>query len=583
MGICGSRSWKILSVSVLAGITLLFLLAGAALAELPSPERETFREAGPSLLHDDSIPLFVQKRDVTGEFLPGFLTLESSISDDGFWEDRVLTGEEAVEEFSTPESSGEIAESPEVEDIPLPVDLNRRVLYAIRYFQKPARKQFQVWLKRYGKYEKLIRDILIREGVPGDFVYLAMIESGFSPNAVSRAGAVGVWQFMYWTGKKYGLRIDWWVDERRDVEKATVAAARYLKNLHDMFGSWYLAAAAYNVGEGKIDRAIRRYRTKDYWKLVRYRYLPRETKNYVPKMLAALTIVKNPEKYGFDSVVPDDPISYDVVPVPGSLDLRTVASSLGIEYSLLRELNVELLRGMTPPDVDLWNLKVPAGMGERLKSLLPGIVARGKVQFVLHRVRKRDSIYRIAQKYGTSVERIKEVNGLRRNSLRGKKKVIVPVIGGGNEVARKALRRTSKKDLAYMVRTLERSARFYYLYRRGNTLVYIVKKGDSLYKIARRFGTSVSRIKRLNGIRGNIIRPGQRLVIRVFGRKIAPVRRYRKYRVVDGKKIYTVRRGDTLYDISRAFKISLEKIKRINGLQSETIYPGMKLVVGFAG
>jgi len=571
---------------VLVGMVFLaFVLAAGVSYSFPF-DRDGFKEGGVSLLHQEFPQVSGRKFDVAADTIPGSIFPSGDLVSSLVQEDTLIPGSDVESQMEGiyDEEVGE-TDGAYPEDIPLPVDLNRRVKYSIRYFQKPARKQFSIWLRRYGKYEKLIKKILIKEGVPGDFVYLAMIESGFSPNAVSRAGAVGIWQFMYWTGKKYGLRIDWWVDERRDFERATIAAARYLKDLYEMFGSWYLAAAAYNVGEGKIDRAIRRYRTNDYWKLVRYRYLPRETKNYVPKMLAALCIVKEPEKYGFDDIEFEKPLKFDTVPVPGSVYLKTVAKAIGVEYKEILELNPSLRRDMTPPEDDLWDLRVPAGKGEVLKELLPKVVAEGKVRFILHRIRRGDSVYRIARKYGADVSFIKKINGMSSNSIRGRRKLIVPVVGEGNRAAVKALKKSSERELAYVVKSLERSARYYYLYRRGNSLVYIVKKGDSLYKIARRFGTSVRRIKAINGLRNNLIRPGQRLVIRVFGKKrYRSYRRiYRKYRVSDGKKIYTVRRGDTLYDISKTFGISIEKLKRINGLESELIHPGMKLVVGFAG
>ncbi|MGB3399974.1 MAG: lytic transglycosylase domain-containing protein, partial [Candidatus Deferrimicrobiaceae bacterium] len=239
--------------------------------------------------------------------------------------------------------------------------LTTRIDKFIRYFQNKGRDRFEIWLSRSGKYSDMMRGILAKYGMPGDLVYLALIESGFSPKAYSVARAAGPWQFMPGTGRRYGLRVDWWTDERRDYEKSTHAAASYLRDLYGMFDSWPLAAAAYNAGEGRIMRAVSRYKTEDYAKLISYRYLPRETKDYVPKMLAALTIAKDPEKYGFGDVLYEDPLEFDKVSVPGGTDLTALGDIIGVPSETMKELNPELKRFCTPPNVEAYEIRLPSG------------------------------------------------------------------------------------------------------------------------------------------------------------------------------------------------------------------------------
>lgn len=577
-------------------ILLLFILFQPERAQGKSSELGAvlFKEAAISALHAESARSLISRDsapgvDVFQRCSP--FRYENLVPWSLRWLERNFIAFQTEEEIEANMGEEEVAETPEdmlgEEDIPLPVDLNKRVGYSIKYFQTRASAHFKEWHRRFGKYEKLMRKILRSEGVPGDFVYLAMIESGFSPKAVSRAGAVGIWQFMYWTGKKYGLNIDWWDDERRDFEHSTRAAAKYLKNLYDMFGSWYLAAAAYNVGEGKIDRAIRRYRTNDYWKLVKYRYLPRETKNYVPKMLAALSIVKDPELYGFTDLEMDYPLTFDVIDLPGGIDLRILAEIIEVDYEEIKALNTGIRRGISPPYSTVYPVRIPFGSKEKAAEKMQDIERRARVKFVLHRITSKDNINRIARKYASDVMRMKEVNGLRSNSIRGRKRLIIPIVGEPQNTYAASLKPVDDRTLRRVVGSLERSARYYYVYKEGNRKIYLVKKGDSLYNISRRFGVSVSALKRLNGLRGNIIRPGQKIAIRVYGKPAKGAQKRNRssytYRISGGKKIYTVRQGNSLYSIARAFGISIKNLKKMNGLQGEIIRPGMKLIVGYTG
>jgi membrane-bound lytic murein transglycosylase D len=305
----------------------------------------------------------------------------------------------------------------------------------IRYFQTRGRSKFELYLSRSGKYTEMMRGILVRYGLPEDLVYLALIESGFSPKAYSVAKAAGPWQFIAETGRRYGLRIDWWADERRDAEKSTHAAASYLKDLYGMFESWPLAAAAYNAGEGKISRAVTRYKSDDYAELIRYRYLKQETKDYVPKMLAALAIAKEPEKYGFGDVQYESPLDLRTVEVPGGTDLAVVAEILDVPYDTLRDWNPELRRFCTPPNRERYELRLSGEAallaGERMEE----IRTRAKITFLQHNVRKGETLQGLSEKYGASPAVLKELNGLKRDSLSRTSRLVIPVTGLSGEEA----------------------------------------------------------------------------------------------------------------------------------------------------
>ena len=237
-----------------------------------------------------------------------------------------------------------------------------------------------------------MRNLLKENGLPEDLVYLALIESGFNPYAYSRSKASGPWQFIYLTGKKYGLKVNWWVDERRDPEKSTIAAAKYLKDLYDMFECWYLAAAGYNAGENKIVSAMKRYRTEDFWELAKYRYLKQETRDYVPQMIAAALIAKDPEKYGFIGIEYQEPLRYEKVRVPKVTDLRLIAKACEITVEELKDLNPELLRWCTPPDNPDYEIKIPFGKKELFLKNFESLQPEEKIQFKTHIVKKGETL-----------------------------------------------------------------------------------------------------------------------------------------------------------------------------------------------
>ena len=371
----------------------------------------------------------------------------------------------------------------------IPMVLNDSVENHLEYFKTRGRDVFQKWLDRSARYIPAMRSIFREKNLPEDLVYVAMIESGFNPYAVSWARAVGPWQFMPHTGKLYGLRIDWWVDERKDPIKSTYAAAEHLKDLHNLFGSWPLALASYNAGAGKVQRALLRTQSEDFWDLKASRYIRRETKNYIPKYMAATIIAKNPEAYGF-SLSPVEPYAFDEVIITESTDLRLIAECAGTTYETVKELNPELKRWVTPPDATRYALRLPVGTGGRFLENYRGIPMERKIRWERHLVKNGETLATIAKQYGTTPETIRDVNGLRRDRITPGKHLLVPVdtIGRSSELGSLV-----PEDLG-----------------QRQQILYRVRRGDSLSRIARQHDVSVADIREWNnGIR--TIRAGQKI------------------------------------------------------------------------
>jgi membrane-bound lytic murein transglycosylase D len=298
----------------------------------------------------------------------------------------------------------------------IPIVINGKVEHYIQYFQTTIRDKFITWLSRSEKYIPFMKNLLKEHGLPEDLVYMSLIESGFNPYAYSRAKAVGLWQFISMTGKRYGLRVNWWVDERRDPEKSTIAAAKYLKDLYDLFACWYLAAAGYNAGEYKIIKAIKRYQTEDFWKLTNQRYLKRETKDYVPQMIAAALIAKDPEKYGFSDVAYQEPLRYEKVKVPELTDLCLIAKACETSLEEIKDLNPELRRGVTPPNETQYEIKIPFGKKDFFLKNFEALQPLEKFQFKTHLVKKGEALKGIANHYRVDLEPLLEINHLNKTS-----------------------------------------------------------------------------------------------------------------------------------------------------------------------
>ncbi len=399
------------------------------------------------------------------------------------------------------------------EDLPdsdIPLTFNKKVEYFIKYFQKSGRSSFARWLSRSERYVPMMRTVLRKEGMPEDLVYLAMIESGFTPHALSVASAAGPWQFMSGTGKRYALRIDPWIDERRDPLKSTVAAALYLKELYAMFNKdWYLAAAGYNAGENKILRAINMYNSRDFWEISKGEYLKPETKDYVPKLLAAAIIAKEPAKYGFADVAYLPSIDFDVVKIPSRTDLELVAKGCGVSVQTLRELNPELRRLSTPPDYPGYELKIPKGTAPLFEAHYAKIPEneryRERVRHVAYRAKGKDTLASIARRFKTTPQTIAELNDIGKRGaghLHGRV-LTIPVLVASDDGELPSAR---PEHSAVEPAQPSKSAWF--------NKYYTVKKGDTLATLAKRFNVTARILSAWNNMKTKVaLKPGKRIII----------------------------------------------------------------------
>ena len=380
----------------------------------------------------------------------------------------------------------------------LDIPANEKVLSYVELFQGRLHDFMAAGLDRSLRYLPMIREVFAAEGVPPDLAYVPLIESAFKSTALSRARARGMWQFMPGTGVEYGLRQTWFVDERADPEKATVAAARYLKSLYEFFDDdWNLALAAYNSGPGRVQTAIRRARTSDYWKLTAgTRFLPRETREYVPMIMAAMIVAKNPTLYGFE-VGTANRLAYERVTVPNALDLKIVAEWINVSVDELRELNPELRRTTTP--MSEHELKVPLGTAPTLRARLATIDSSLFVQFTFHTVKRGETIATIARRHKITQAELRLANDLTaRSRIRANQSLMIP-----QRTANALPSATSARTAAAPVAT-----------EASGPLTYRVRRGDTLFRIARQFDTTVDVLKRLNRLRSDNINVGDRLTVR---------------------------------------------------------------------
>jgi membrane-bound lytic murein transglycosylase D len=280
----------------------------------------------------------------------------------------------------------------------------------ILLYKDRLKERFSIWLERSGRYAEIMKDVLKDKKMPEELVFLPIVESGFNLNAYSRARAVGPWQFMSYTAKRYGLVIDWWRDERKDPVKSTMAAADYLKDLYQMFGSWKLALAAYNAGEGKISKALKRSGADNYWSLLNTKQIRQETKDYVPRYIAASMIANTPENYGFYNLVYHKPLSYDEVTLDGPVDVDVIARCAGVEAAEIRELNPELRRWSTPANVSEYTIKIPEGTSDVFILSLASIPAGERFSVDKYKVKKGDSLKKIAKRIDVPTGAITALN-----------------------------------------------------------------------------------------------------------------------------------------------------------------------------
>jgi membrane-bound lytic murein transglycosylase D len=400
-------------------------------------------------------------------------------------------------------------------DIPIP--LNQRVLSYITLFQGRLHDFIQEGMTRGAKYLPMIQHVFRAEGLPLDLAYIPLIESAFKPNALSRAKAKGVWQFMSGTGRENGLRLDWYIDERSDPEKATVAAAKYLSTLAEMFdGDWHLALASYNGGPGRVQRAVKRGRQTDFWKLAaaKTRYLPRETREFVPMILAAIVVAKNPQQYGFELDTDDDSFEYDAVTLSSPVDLRRVAEWSGTTIDEIQALNPELRRWTTPVRDTAYELKVPTGSADVVLARLAESAPADLATLNYYTVKRGETVTTIARKLKVNRTDLAEANYLRTTArLSVGQQLMVP-----RETTVLMAARTDRPVPVAESRTLAADAVVpAVMPASGNTELvksyYRVKKGDTLAAIARTFNTTVAALKRWNNIPRTTIRAGERLTI----------------------------------------------------------------------
>jgi membrane-bound lytic murein transglycosylase D len=472
----------------------------------------------------------------------------------------------------------------------LPLMLTDQVTGYISYFSNRGRGVFERAYARSGRYHEMMVSILRQEGVPQDLIYLAQAESGFQPTAVSRAGARGIWQFMAGRGQGYGLHRSQWVDDRQDPEKSTRAAARHLRDLYAQFGDWYLAMAAYNSGPGTVQAAVRRTGYADFWELYRRNVLPKETRNYVPIILAMTIMTKNLSHYGFEDVSMDEPVAFDKVIINYSVDLRLVADCVDATPGELQQLNPGLLRRSTPKE-GAFELHLPGGTKEQYQTSIAAIPSGMRLWWRYPTVHSGETLASLGRTYHATPKSIAEVNHLEGAQIEAEAKVIIPVAPSKHALS----------DSATYARRITR---------------YKVRKGDSVESVAENFGIPAQTIRRWNGLRGDSL----------YGRKVLALHlpvtpssevastgsnksesHFRKAsqtasaKTMGGKAVkgaeddalqetsdqgvartsvlhHKVKSGETLYSIATAYKTTVAALKRTNG-NVATLHPGMILVV----
>jgi membrane-bound lytic murein transglycosylase D len=382
----------------------------------------------------------------------------------------------------------------------IPIEVNAEVAMWVTYFTGNGRQHYQRWLGRSTRYRPMMYRELDKAGLPRDLVYLSMIESGYNAHAYSHAAAAGLWQFIPSTGKLYDLRIDWWMDERRDPEASVVAAIAFLGELHKMFGDWRLAWGAYNGGPGRIRRATSQANSKDFWVLARGSYLHSETDNYVPKIMAAAIIGKHPERYGFTNIEYQEELTYDKVKVEGSVELEDLAKCAGTTVDEIKALNPALRRYATPPEG--YEVRVPVGRRDTFAAAVATVPrSTRETEVVRHTVRKGETLGRIAAKYGTSVSTISSANGLKNaNHIYVGMSLRIPGKGGeGSDVAENfGSRATDARPTPS---------------KASPATVHTVKSGETLSTIAAKYGRTTGQIQSYNGLSGSKILVGQKLKV----------------------------------------------------------------------
>ena len=457
----------------------------------------------------------------------------------------------------------------------LPLVLNDQVAMFINYFSSPrGRATLEHGWARSGRYRDMISRILQQEGVPQDLIYLAQAESGFQPLALSRAGARGMWQFMAGSGALYGLERNWWVDERQDPEKATLAAARHLKDLYRQFGDWYLAMAAYNSGASTVQHAVERTGYADFWELYRRGVLPQETRNYVPIILAETIMLKNPDTYGLGHVAAEPPQQMDQVTITYPVDLRLVAECVDTSVDKLQELNPSLLRMTTPKDQG-FILNLPVGSRERYETAIAAIPADMRTWWRYHQVEYGESLGSISRKYHTSSSSIAEANNLTSEEVSVGSKLIIPIAPG----------KQTGETVAYS----------------SHATHYKIRKGDTVDSVADDFEVPADKLRKWNHLRGTALVPGRTLLIykpagsgnpetAFSGHSGAPAKGKGNHKTATtaaskgsataaSGKYHKVKKGETLSSIAESYNTSVAALKRDNPKLAASLRAGDVVLV----
>ena len=443
----------------------------------------------------------------------------------------------------------------------LPLMMTDQVAGYINYFSTRGRGTLERGLTRSGRYREMIERTFKEEGVPQDLIYLAQAESGFHPYAVSRAGARGIWQFMGSRARAYDLHRDAWTDERQDPEKSTRAAARHLKDLYNQFGDWYLAMAAYNSGPGTVQSAVKRTGYADFWELYRRNVLPRETRNYVPIIVAVTIMAKNPSQYGLDDVVPDHEMGYDTVKINYSVDLRLVAECVNATSEELQDLNPSLLRMTTPKG--RFDLHLPARTGEKYQAAIASIPPDMRVWWRYHTVAAGETLMSLSRTYHTPLKTIADANQLTiSDGIEAGAKLVIPVApkhGGDAQTYAKRL------------------------------TVYRVRKTDTVQTVSDNLGIPAVTIRRWNRLKGESLAGKRVLYVHLpvspavaSTEQAASANPHRNSHLAEAEPSapvrHTVKRGETLYSIATNYKTSVAAIKQTNA-HVATLRPGMVLII----
>jgi membrane-bound lytic murein transglycosylase D len=508
-----------------------------------------------------------------------------------------------------------------------PVVINKQVQFYLNLFQGKQRKNFSRWLERSSVYLPFITAELEKAELPLELAYLAMIESGFNPSAYSPSQAAGLWQFIPGTGRNFGLRVDSLADERRDPEKSTKAAAAYLKALYKQFGDWHLAIAAYNAGEGAVERGLKQYNAENFWELAQHDYLRLETKRYVPQMIAAVLIARNPEQYGFSGLRRLRPMQYELVRVPSGTDLKTVATSASVSVEQLRSLNNDLLQDQVPAGKGGWLLKVPAGRSALVAANLPKaqairVAATSPSAYSSHKVAKNETLQQISKKYGIRLTALLKVNNLRLSKLKFGQMLRVPSSSGSEQLALVKSSQPSGEQVAAVEQTAS-----------AEKITHKLKKGETLSDVGEKYHMPVAMLVKWNKLgKASKVKAGQELAVysaqamaqvatvvptakpesvasladiveltavntkQKSGKEVvqAAIAQKKSEGIVvlkGGKKqkpgkekedavsYYKVRSGDSLWSISKKLQVSAKEIKSWNSLSDSSLQPGTTLVI----